>query len=1016
MAQNLKLLIVEDSKEDIELILRKLKSGGYSVTYDVANTLASFNKAIEREEWNIILCDYAMPAFNGTEALASLRHKELDIPFIFVSGKITEDMAVDAMKRGASDYVMKDNLKRLFPAVEREVRDAKIRNEHRKIQKELLESKNLLDKTFKSLKEAVFIIHPGNRTIITCNPAAEQIFGYGKDELTGKNTEFLHVDRTAYEQFGKELLNKLDSEGVYNTEYCMRRKNGEVFLTENTVTEISDDQGRRSGLVSVVRDITERKEVEKALQQSETRFRKIIESVPAGFVLLSEDLKFKYASPSALNMFGYNPRNPNLDPVELTHPEDLPSVLAELDGVIKDPSKTTELQYRFKHNDGSWRWIESTFSNLLAEPAIEAVLINFNDITHRKELETKMQLHAHLLDEIGEAVMATDLEGKIFYWNKAAEELYGWAADEVIGKDIIDVTHSQMSKDQAADIMEKLRKGESWSDEFTVQRRDGSTFPALVTDSPFLDDDGQLVGIIGISIDISKRKQAEKQLQLQSAALESAANAISITDTDGIIQWANPAFYSLTGYSKEEVIGSKPDLLNSGKMDKEFFTEMWNTILSGNVWRGELINERKDGTLYDEEMTITPVKNSEGTITHFVAVKEDVSDQKELQRQLIQAQKLESIGTLASGIAHDFNNILGIILGYCTLLERSREDTDKFKKNINTITQAVKRGSNLVQQILTFARKSDVSYDIVNVNTVIRELSQMLHETFPKSVSIDLKLDKSLPAIVIDQTQLNQALLNLCVNARDAILEKEKPYGTITIRSSYMAGDKLQKKYPDAAPDKYVIISVGDTGTGLDDSLRDRIFDPFYTTKSPDKGTGLGLSLVYGVVKSCNGYIDLESEGGKGTTFTLYLPVYQEAEKKVPGEEIKDEVITRGTETVLVVEDEEMLRYVLTEILSNEGYTVIVARNGEEAVEKYKQHKDEIALVLSDVGLPKMSGIDLYKKLMQIDPYIKIILASGFIDPVLVSELYKKGIKEIIRKPYDSVDVLQRVRAAIRDE
>ena len=1268
MNNTLKLLIIEDSHGDIELILRKLESGGYRVEYEVVSTLPAFEEAVQHKEWDIIFYDHTVPDFKSTQALSTLRAKELDIPFIFFIDDMSEDTAIQAMQQGASDYVLKTNLKRLVPAVEREVRDARIRNEHRKIQKELLESKNLLDKTFESLKEAVFVINPENRTIITCNPAAERMFGYEKHELIGKNTEFLHTGRDEYNRFGEESLQALNASGVFHTEFRMRRRNGDLFPTENTVTEITDDKERRIGLVSVVRDITKRKETEEALQQSERRFRKIIEKAPDGFVLLSKGWKFTYASPSALKTFGYSLEEyEHLNPNDLTHPEDLPAVLAELDKLINDPSKTPILQYRFKRKDGTLRWIESTFSNLLAEPGIEAILINFRDITDRKELETRLQLHAHLLDEIGEAVMATDLDGKIIYWNKAAEKLYGWAAEEVIGKDVLDVTPSQMSKAQAAEIMEALRKGESWSGEFIVQRKDGSTFSALVTDSPFFDSNGKLAGSIGISTDITERKrfenaikeseekyrtlieisadaifinqnnkivylnhsavklfgaekpeqiigkspfevfhpdyheiiknrinemlergklvpmleekiiqlngtvvdvevtaspfifkgehaiqvvlrdvtnrkerekqirfqaslldqvnngvlaldndgkiiywnkyaeklhgwkkeevigkypaefllteeslvqldhftrefelgkqwsgelmllrkdgskfpayatysllydterkiigtvavsvditeqkkaeelvmQSKEQLLLQSTALESAANAIAITDIDGIIKWANPAFCKLTGYSEEEIIGSKPNLLKSGKMSDEYFADLWNTVLSGNVWRGELINKRKDGTLYDEEMTITPVKNLKGEITHFVTVKEDVTREKELQRQIFQAQKLESIGTLASGIAHDFNNILGIILGYCTLLERSRKDEERFKKNIETISRAVKRGANLVQQILAFARKSDMSFEILNINTVVRELSQMLRETFPKSVSIDLKLDENIPALVMDQTQINQALLNLCVNARDAILEKEKPYGTITIRTSYIAGQKLQKKFPDAVPDKYVVISVSDTGTGIEESVRDRLYDPFYTTKAPDKGTGLGLSLVYGVVKTYNGFVDLESEVGKGTTFTLYLPIYQEIEEKESDEQPEEKISTKGIETLLVVEDEEMLRNMLEELLGKQGYKVILASDGEEGVEKYKQFKDEIALVISDLGLPRMSGIDLFNTLLNIDQDVKTILASGFIDAGVSSELYKKGIREIIRKPYDSAELLQKVRTTL---
>lgn len=1013
------VLIIEDSKTDTELIIRKLESSGYSVHHKQADTKKSFIDALEAEKWDIILCDYILPGLSGFDALAYLREKEIDIPLLIVSGKIDEATAVETMRQGATDYILKDNLTRLVPAVEREVRDARFRYERKRMEKELIDAKIMLDKTFESLEEAVFIIDPQERTILTCNPAVRHIFGYEKEDLIGKSTSLLHVDETSYEKFGKESLQVLNKEGVYYTEFEMRRSDGAIFATENTVTEIHDSDGNRSGIVSVVRDITGRKKAEQQLKQSEERFRKLIEHAPDGLVLIGKQNTFTYISPSAYKIFGYTPGEmlSILNPDELTHPDDLPMVYTILEELMRNPSEIQTLMYRFRHKNGSWRWIESTFSNLFSVPGVESIVINFRDITERKELEENLRFRSHLLDQIYNGVLATDRENKIIYWNKFAEELHGWTEEEVLGKRIVDFLVAEESLISEEEYASEFEKNNRWSGEVVLLRKDGSRFPALVTHTVIRSAGGEITGTVGVSVDITGQKKAEqemlesqRQLELQGAALESAANAIAITDRDGIIQWVNSAFVSLTGYTREEAIGSEPNILKSGKMPDEFFADMWKKVINGNVWSGELVNKRKDGTEYEEKMTITPVKKADGTITHYVAIKEDVSGENELQRQLVQAQKLESIGTLASGIAHDFNNILGIILGYCSLLERSRQDEQRFKENLHTIKQAVNRGANLVQQILTFARKTDIMNEIVNVNKLVRELSQMLNETFPKSVTIKLKLDKNIPSIVIDQTQVNQALLNLCVNARDSILDKEKPYGSISIRTGYINGKKLQSKFEEAVPDKYVYVSVSDTGTGIDKEIRARIYDPFYTTKAPDKGTGLGLSLVYGVVKTYNGFIDLETEVGKGSTFTLYIPVYQQIQQAETDSAADAQINIHGNETLLVVEDEEKLRDVLHEVLVNKGYKVILAQNGEEAVVKYKEHKDEIALVISDVGLPKMSGIELFHALLQINPEIRTILASGFIEPGVSSELYKKGIKEIIHKPYNTIEILQKVR------
>jgi len=1012
--------MVGDSKGTTDLIINTLERSGYTIHYNRVETKKEFNRAIEKDNWDIILCDYLLPDSLCLEALNTLQKKELDIPFIIMCENTDEDKAIEAMKRGASDYVAKDNLRRLAPAVEREIRDARFRHDRLRIAKELYDAKILLDKTFASLNSAVIVVDSKTRIIITCNPAVTQVFGYEQSEMIGRTTEFLHVNSSEFERFGKESRDALNKHGVYHTEFLLRRKNGEIFHTENMVTEILDNDGNRTAVVSVVRDITERKRVEDALKDSEEKYRTLIE-ISSDAIFINQNNTITYLNRAALQLFGADSPEQILgkSPLEFFHPDYHARIMERIKYMIAEGKPVPLIEEKIIRIDGTVIDVEvvATPFNYRGEHAIQVVL---RDITMRKQAEQQIHFQASLLDQVNNGVLATNTEGKIVYWNKFAEELHGWKKEEVLGRFITDFLVAEGSIIDPEEYIREFQKNGRWSGELILLRKDGTRFPAYVTHTMIRSDDGTMIGTVAVSVDITEQIHVEEvilkskeQLQLQSAALESAANAFIITDRNGVIEWANPAFLSLSGYDIDEVIGSKPNLLKSGKMSGEFYAELWNTVTAGKVWRGELINKRKDGTLYDEEMTITPVKNAAGKISHFVAVKEDISKQKELQHQLIQTQKLESIGTLASGIAHDFNNILGIILGYSTLLERSRRDDRRFEENIKTIKQAVNRGSNLVQQILTFARKTDVEYNVINLNVIIRELSQMLHETFPRSISIKLNLDKNLPAIIIDQAQVNQALLNLCVNARDAILAKEKPYGTITIRTSYIAGKKLQSKFPEAVPDKYIIISVSDTGAGINESIRDRIFDPFYTTKSPDKGTGLGLSLVYGIVKTYKGFIDMESEAGKGTTFTLYLPVYQEIEEKKPDDKKLDEVIAGGNETLLIVEDEEMLRNVLIQLLENKGYHVITARDGEEGIEKYKEHNEEIALVVTDMGLPKMSGTDLYAALREINPDIKTILASGFVEPGVSSELYKKGIKEIIRKPYDAVEILQKVRNII---
>ncbi len=393
----------------------------------------------------------------------------------------------------------------------------------------------------------------------------------------------------------------------------------------------------------------------------------------------------------------------------------------------------------------------------------------------------------------------------------------------------------------------------------------------------------------------------------------------------------------------------------------------------------------------------------------YVVSLKDITAQKILEEQLIQAQKLESLGTLASGIAHDFNNILTIIIGHSSLLSRLPAEPEIIKKNADTITQAGKRGAALVKQLLTFARKTDVVTESLQLNDTVKEVSKFLSETIQKTNIISLDLEENLPLIEADATQIHQVLLNLCLNARDAMPDG----GTLTISSFLEERKTIRTKFPKATAKEYACLCVKDTGMGMDNTTLRRIFEPFFTTKGIGKGTGLGLSLVFGIVESHNGFIDVQSELGKGTTFSLYFPLpLQQLEFNESKEQVSEES-SGGSETILLVEDEEMLREMAQGILESKGYKVITAADGEEGVEQYQQHHKEILLVLSDLGLPKLSGFEAFKRMKDINPNVKCIIATGYIDPEHKSAMLIAGIKDIVHKPYSVEQMLRSVRSIL---
>lgn len=393
----------------------------------------------------------------------------------------------------------------------------------------------------------------------------------------------------------------------------------------------------------------------------------------------------------------------------------------------------------------------------------------------------------------------------------------------------------------------------------------------------------------------------------------------------------------------------------------------------------------------------------------ILEVFQDITEQKNLQQDLMQSQKLLSIGTMAGGIAHDFNNILAIILGYSSLLLSIKDNPQKFSDGVTAIRQAVDRGAALVRQILTFARKTDISFEILDVTELVKELVSMLQQTFPKIITFKTTIEEHLPHIKADHTQIHQALLNLCVNARDAISQG----GEITIVVKKITGDILRSQFNSASDSWYLSISVSDNGIGMDESIRGRIFDPFFTTKEKGKGTGLGLSVVYGIVQAHQGFVNVESTTNQGTTFTLYIPVPEESSQSLELQEQLEEQVSGGNETLLLVEDEVLLLDMVQILLETNGYTVLTAKDGEEAVQIYQQHAGEISLVISDMGLPKLSGMSEFEKLKEINPDVKIVFASGFFEPDVKAALEKAGVRIFIQKPYVIEEVLLKIRKGL---
>jgi len=536
--------------------------------------------------------------------------------------------------------------------------------------------------------------------------------------------------------------------------------------------------------------------------------------------------------------------------------------------------------------------------------------------------------------------------------------------------------------------------------EFRVLRPDGSTRFVRGRCKAYFDEQGTPVRASGTLQDVTAQHRAEELLRLQGAALNSSADGVVLTDRNGTVEWVNPAFTAVSGYTLEEAVGRNPrDLLKSGVQDEMFYRQMWSTILQGRVWTGEMTNRKKNGSLHVEEQTITPVRNADGAITHFVGVKRDLTEQKRLEQRFLQAQKMEGIGRLAGGVAHDFNNLLTIINGTCELALIELPIDHPLRSEFEEIQSAGDRAARLTKQLLAFSRKQILVPAVVNVGAHVTQSATMLRRLIGKDIRLvlDAPEDGQLQ-VFADPNQLEQVMLSLAVNARDAM----PVGGTLTIGVAAVTVTPEFAALHELTPGPFVALRVADTGAGMTREVGERIFEPFFTTKGPGKGTGLGLAAVYGVVHQSGGTIEVTSEPGQGSCFTVYFPEVLGAPDTASAPQLNH---APGSEMILLVEDETSLRDMTARMLESAGYRVMTTRNGEDALELLHDYP-AIDLVITDVVMPAMSGPDLAERLSTARPGLKVLFVSGDTDDTLGAVLTLHGAN-FLPKPF-TVSVLTR--------
>ena len=645
-----------------------------------------------------------------------------------------------------------------------------------------------------------------------------------------------------------------------------------------------------------------------------------------------------------------------------------------------------------------------------------SIAMQLGTIIQRKQAEDALReseerLRA-ILDNTTALVYMRDTQGRYTFVNRQVEKLLHRNKNEIRGKTSYDLFSKEIANAHLENDRKVIESKTPMKFEELTTLEDG-LHTYISVKFPLLDNAGTIYAVCGISTDITERKRMEEYTQKLSSTIEQSSTSFVITDLDGNIQYVNPRFTQLTGYTTEEVIGKNPRILKSDKTPPEEYKRLWDTITSGGEWQGEFYNKKKNGEYYWQLAHISSLKNQEGTVTNFIAFMDDITNIKQseeekekLRDQLYHTQKIESIGTLTGGIAHDFNNILTAIVGYGSLLLKEIKEEDPLRDFAQKILKSAEKAAILIRGLLMFSRKQPSNLEPINLNEIVKEAESILVRVIREDIKLRAVLTDKKCIVMADSNQIEQVLTNLATNARDAMPNG----GSLTISTDIMEmDDAFIKAHGYGVKGMYALISVSDTGIGMDEITKQKIFEPFFTTKEVGKGTGLGLAIVYGIVKQHNGYINVYSEPGKGTTFRIYLPLTKSFAEKA---EIEVHTVSpKGTEMILIAEDDEDIRGFMKITLEGHGYKVIEAFDGKDAIDKFMRNKDKIHLLLLDVIMPNMNGKEVHNTIKEMNPGIKTIFMSGYCKNI-IDKIFEEGVI-FISKPILPTELLKNVRMVL---
>jgi two-component system, cell cycle sensor histidine kinase and response regulator CckA len=769
--------------------------------------------------------------------------------------------------------------------------------------------------------------------------------------------------------------------------------------------------------LAVFDNITDRKLAEERLRQSEERLRRAVLQAPFPLLLHAEDGEILMLSDAWTEITGYSHTDipTTADWTERAYGQRKHLVQADIDRLYGLTEKLNEGEYEIQTKCGekrTWAFASAPLGKL--PDGRRLAMSMAMDVTERKLAADALRQSdrkfatAFTLNPAMTVLFRPDEEGnRILDVNQAFEGLTGYLREEAIGRTSQELQLWADPHELEVAMKRLLAEGTVRNYEWHIRCKNGEVRTGLLS-TDFIELDGQRCAI-STTIDMTDLVRAQASAKTLAIAIEHAEEQVVITDLEGAIQYCNPAFERVSGYSKDEVFGKNPRVLKSGQHSEQFYAELWRTLTGGNVWRGYLVNKKKDGTIYQEEATISPIMDASGRRSGYVALKRDVTELRKLEDQFRQAQKLESVGRLAGGVAHDFNNLLTVINGYSGFLLNRLSVCDPLRPYAEHISQAGEHAASLTKQLLAFSRKQVIDPRIIDLNKTISDAVPMLQRMIGEDLALKTKLDRSLGGVNADPDQVYQVIMNLSVNARDAMPDG----GSLEIETSNVELDDAGAAaiHLAAVSGGYVLMTVTDTGHGMDDVTRAQIFEPFFTTKEAGKGTGLGLATVYGIVHQSGGWITVQSEVGVGTSFKIYFPRIELS--PLPEIRAVSAEAKAGGETVLLVEDQDAVRSYAKAVLKEHGYVVIEASCGEQAITIAEQHPGEIQLLLTDVVLPGMNGKRLSERLKERQPYLKVVLISGYTRDVISQRGVLDHGASFLQKPFSPEALAAKVREVL---